>query len=514
MLGNYDTFQDYTALVIQLGFVLLFSAVFPLAPLIAFINNIILIRLGAIKLCYTKQRPIATKASGIGVWEDVLQIMSVLGILTNCGIIGYTSTVLSTKLSFLSGAGIAVALFGFEHGILLFKYWLNVSIPRVPLSVIRAQTKERRDYSKSKSKGSKKKSIFNTPTHGDDNHYNGNNDDQYNDEQSYQDSLTPMSRRMTYDDQTYEEVKEDLVDGHDGIQPGTAEECDTELFDDEENYSSSSSSSSDDSDVELVDDKNAADDAAELPWEVSFSKRIEGLIKRHDQQIQAEEQFKVMLPSIVASQTSERRDAAVKVNIPTVVRPSMKTLPAIDITSLAETNGLEDKLRIILKHVQLSPIGSNTPTKPKQSSIVKPKINTQGPADTTPKGGRITKSVAADSSSSTATPLAQPTTAAVTEASSNLSVTTPRKSVLKNSSTDQASNAPLSSSKKSNKSVKIILPGVTPTKAKQENTAALANTGKTTPVRTAGVAAKRSEGGGVEAGSSSNPFSFIYNSEN
>ncbi len=531
MLGNYDTFQDYTALVIQLGFVLLFSAVFPLAPLIAFINNIILIRLGAIKLCYTKQRPIATKASGIGVWEDVLQIMSVLGILTNCGIIGYTSTVLSTKLSFLSGAGIAVALFGFEHGILLFKYWLNVSIPRVPLSVIRAQTKERRDYSKSKSKGSKKKSIFNTPTHGDDNHYNGNNDDQYNgnnddqynDEQSYQDSLTPMSRRMTFDDQTYEEVKEDLVDGHDTIQPGTAEECDTELFDDEENYSSSSSSSSDDSDVELADDKNAADDAeaAELPWEVSFSKRIEGLIKRHDQQIQAEEQFKVMLPSIVASQTTERRDAAVKVNIPTVVRPSMKTLPAIDITSLAETNGLEDKLRIILKHVQLSPIGSNTPTKPKQSSIVKPKTTTQGPADTTPKGGRITKSVAADSSSSTATPLAQPTTAAaVTEASSNLSVTTPRKSVLKNSSTDQASNAPLSSSKKSNKSVKIILPGqaqhpgVTPTKAKQENTAALANTGKTTPVRTAGVAAKRSEGGGVEASSSSNPFSFIYNSEN
>ena len=118
----------------------------------------------------------------------------------------------------------------------------------------------------------------------------------------------------------------------------------------------------------------------------------------------------------------------------------------------------------------------------------------------------MTKSVATDSSSSTATPLAQPTTAAaVTEASSNLSVTTPRKSVLKNSSTDLASNAPLSSSKKSNKSVKIILPGqaqhpgVTPTKAKQENTAALANTGKTTPVRTAGVAAKRSEGGGVEA---------------
>ena len=35
-----------------------------------------LIRLDALKLCYTRQRPIAVKTSGIGVWEDVLQIMS------------------------------------------------------------------------------------------------------------------------------------------------------------------------------------------------------------------------------------------------------------------------------------------------------------------------------------------------------------------------------------------------------------------------------------------------------
>ena len=142
--SSYDTFSDYTSMVIQLGFVLLFAAVFPLAPLIAFLNNIILIRLNAVKLCYIKQRPIAQKASGIGVWEDVLQIMSVVGILTNCGLIGLTSMQVHEHLQSLSDTGLAISLFALEHGILLFKYWLHVSIPRVPVSVTRAQARERK----------------------------------------------------------------------------------------------------------------------------------------------------------------------------------------------------------------------------------------------------------------------------------------------------------------------------------------------------------------------------------
>ncbi len=68
---RYTTFSDYTNLVMQLGFVLLFSLVFPLAPLIACINNIILIRLGAYKICYARQRPIAQKVGGLGVWEVI-----------------------------------------------------------------------------------------------------------------------------------------------------------------------------------------------------------------------------------------------------------------------------------------------------------------------------------------------------------------------------------------------------------------------------------------------------------
>lgn len=74
---SYDPFQDYSDMVIQIGLVTFFSTVFPLAPLIAFINNVLLIRVHAYKICYTRQRPVSHKISGIGVWEDVLQIMSI-----------------------------------------------------------------------------------------------------------------------------------------------------------------------------------------------------------------------------------------------------------------------------------------------------------------------------------------------------------------------------------------------------------------------------------------------------
>lgn len=143
--AKYNNFTDYTNMVIQIGFVLFFSAVFPLCPLIALINNLILIRFNALKICYTRQRPIAQKIGGIGVWEDVLQIMSVGGILTNCALYGFTSNQLKNVVTPTFGkTGMAVLLFAYEHTILLFKYWLHGSIPTVHPSVQRARTRERK----------------------------------------------------------------------------------------------------------------------------------------------------------------------------------------------------------------------------------------------------------------------------------------------------------------------------------------------------------------------------------
>jgi len=52
--------------VVQYGFVTIFVAAFPLAPLFALINNIIEIRLDAYKYVTQYKRPVAQRAQDIG----------------------------------------------------------------------------------------------------------------------------------------------------------------------------------------------------------------------------------------------------------------------------------------------------------------------------------------------------------------------------------------------------------------------------------------------------------------
>lgn len=57
MLKEYDmadVLDDYTMSLIQFGYVALFSAAFPLAPLLAMINNLVQTRVDAHKVCKTR----------------------------------------------------------------------------------------------------------------------------------------------------------------------------------------------------------------------------------------------------------------------------------------------------------------------------------------------------------------------------------------------------------------------------------------------------------------------------
>jgi len=55
--------------VIQYGFITIFVAAFPLAPLFALLNNIIEIRLDAYKLVTQFKRPVAYRAVDIGQFQ-------------------------------------------------------------------------------------------------------------------------------------------------------------------------------------------------------------------------------------------------------------------------------------------------------------------------------------------------------------------------------------------------------------------------------------------------------------
>ncbi|CAN0047611.1 unnamed protein product [Ectocarpus sp. 4 AP-2014] len=136
-----DVFDDYTMSLIQFGYVALFSAAFPLAPLLAMINNLVQTRVDAHKICKTRRRPIALKSGGIGVWDNVLEVMSVIAVITNCALIGVTSE--RWWPADVSRATRILAVVVAEHIILFLKYWLESSVPRVPLKVQRALQRER-----------------------------------------------------------------------------------------------------------------------------------------------------------------------------------------------------------------------------------------------------------------------------------------------------------------------------------------------------------------------------------
>jgi len=69
--------------VIQFGFVTIFVAAFPLAPLCALINNIIELRLDAYKLVKYFRRSPALKAQDIGAWYNILSIFTMIAVVSN-----------------------------------------------------------------------------------------------------------------------------------------------------------------------------------------------------------------------------------------------------------------------------------------------------------------------------------------------------------------------------------------------------------------------------------------------
>lgn len=69
--------------VLQFGFITIFVAACPLAPLFALLNNWVEIRLDAHKFVCEYQRPVAERAQNIGVWLNILEILSHMSVTAN-----------------------------------------------------------------------------------------------------------------------------------------------------------------------------------------------------------------------------------------------------------------------------------------------------------------------------------------------------------------------------------------------------------------------------------------------
>ncbi|XP_055973873.1 anoctamin-6 isoform X1 [Sorex fumeus] len=91
LMGRLGLFYEYLEMIIQFGFVTLFVASFPLAPLLALVNNILEIRVDAWKMTTQYRRMVPEKAQDIGAWQPIMQGIAILAVVTNAMIIAFTS---------------------------------------------------------------------------------------------------------------------------------------------------------------------------------------------------------------------------------------------------------------------------------------------------------------------------------------------------------------------------------------------------------------------------------------
>ncbi|KAM6950957.1 anoctamin-5b isoform 1-T1 [Lycodopsis pacificus] len=107
-------FYEYLEMVVQFGFITLFVASFPLAPLLALFNNILEIRVDAWKFTTQFRRPIASKARNIGAWQEILNGVAILSVVTNAFIMAFTSDMIP-RMVFLYAYGQNASMRGYVN---------------------------------------------------------------------------------------------------------------------------------------------------------------------------------------------------------------------------------------------------------------------------------------------------------------------------------------------------------------------------------------------------------------
>jgi hypothetical protein len=143
---DYEQFDDYMEIVIQLGYVTLFASAYPLASLIAIVANLVEIRADCFKLTYVCQRPRPMRTDGCGMWNTLALSIIWLSALTNCLIFGFTSDQMMqylpsfyylndyghTRLAAGKGWIVIFIIFGVERLLVCAGLLINAVVPEIP----------------------------------------------------------------------------------------------------------------------------------------------------------------------------------------------------------------------------------------------------------------------------------------------------------------------------------------------------------------------------------------------
>ena len=132
-------FSEYSRIVVQLGYVVLFAPAFPLASALLFASFYFELRTDAYKMVCNTRRPAYMGGEDIGSWQTVLRVLAVLGVLTNVGLVGVTDTTLKRIIPFnflgfieINESNKLMFLIVVEHLLLLAQFYVVTMIPDMP----------------------------------------------------------------------------------------------------------------------------------------------------------------------------------------------------------------------------------------------------------------------------------------------------------------------------------------------------------------------------------------------
>ncbi|KAI9676656.1 MAG: hypothetical protein M1829_002973 [Trizodia sp. TS-e1964] len=145
-LDIYDVTSDLREMVMQFGYLSLFSVVWPLTGVSFIINDWIELRGDAIKICVEMQRPAPARADTIGPWLDSLGFLTWLGSITSAALVflfsgdglGPEGTPHNIK-----GWGLLLTIFFSEHIYMLVRFGVRTALSKIDTPALQKQRGER-----------------------------------------------------------------------------------------------------------------------------------------------------------------------------------------------------------------------------------------------------------------------------------------------------------------------------------------------------------------------------------
>ncbi|APA07337.1 hypothetical protein sscle_02g021070 [Sclerotinia sclerotiorum 1980 UF-70] len=145
-LALYDVATDFREMVIQFGYLSLFSVVWPLTGLSFLINNWVELRGDAVKIALEAQRPVPWRADSIGPWIEALGFLSWLGSLSTAALVYIFSgdgVGPDGTPSNMTGWGLLLTMFFSEHIYLTLRSGIRLALSKIDSPGLQRERKER-----------------------------------------------------------------------------------------------------------------------------------------------------------------------------------------------------------------------------------------------------------------------------------------------------------------------------------------------------------------------------------